>query len=200
MLKGAYRRVQRWRTPLAVIAVVTLLVLVLWRALLPFPAMNRVEFVDINVDITLEGDPPDWGVPADFGPHCSPISYSGSLLVIDRAWYTRGTQVVVRIDYEMHHPGPFAWDGGDAQHPIFSEDGSGTVDIVSPVNASLVLFRIHVSGDTLRIENETVAPGHEWRGDFTYEVNEGAYTVVERFHLENVGFKVPFLHRPPPCM
>ena len=184
----------------AILVVLVLTVAFFWYLLFPYPTLNMVEFVHIEIDITLNETEPDVRVPADFGPHCAEVRILGGLVVVDNDVLSRATQVVVLIDYEMNNDNlrAFSWNGDGLKHYLI-ERSSTYFRLVSPVHENLTLLEIYIEGDELWIDDRTISPGQEWEGTFKYPAMDERYIVTEVVVLENVGHKIAFAKRTWPC-
>jgi hypothetical protein len=198
---GSIQWIWERKRSLAVLIVLMLIVGGIWYLWLPYPTPNRVELVHISVEITLNETNLDDRVPADFGPHCSNVHYHGGFLSIERNVYSLSTQVVVVIDYEMHHHdrSSFRWNLGDGQKEYLFEDNDVDFQLVSPVNASIGLVDVRVSNEMLTIGEAFFSQGEDWDDIFQYPIMDGRYTVTEVVNIENMGYKVAFTEKPWPC-
>jgi hypothetical protein len=186
---------------ISVLVVVLIIVFVLWYMWFPYPTPSIVEFINVEVDITLNETEPEIRVPADFGPHCREVHLYGDRVVIDNNILDQTTEVVVRIDYEMHHHEARAFDwnlGCGIKHYLLDEKETD-LELVGAANETHTMTIIHVEANDLTIDGETIPPGDVWEGTFVYPVMNGRYTVTERVVLENMGYSVAWSKRPSPC-
>lgn len=193
--------IRRNKKKFALMVPFTVIVLFFWYLLFPYPTPSIVEFINIDVDITLNETNPDVRVPADFGPHCRQVHLYGRQVVVDNNILTRATEVVMRLDYEMHHyeAKAFEWNLGCGVDHHLLERKTLDFDLVGAANGSFVMTVISIDGNDLMIEGETVTPGEVWEKTFEYSVMNGRYTVIERVVIENMGYQIAMSDRPMPC-
>jgi hypothetical protein len=137
---------------------------------------------------TITATPANVTVDADFGPHCSPVSWNPEqrMLSVRPEFDLTGAQAIL-VNRYVPGTANFNWGGGDLVRPTVLVEG-GVWRLLGPVDGR-TLATLVPSGDNVTVNGTMYSQGAQWSLQFAYDVAtvRGPVRVVESLTLENQG-------------
>ena len=127
-------------------------------------------------------------VDADFGPHCSPVSWDPERRILSaRANFDLAGAEGILVNRYVQGTANFNSTGGDLVRPMVLVEG-GAWRLLSPVDGR-TLATLVTAGDNVTVNGTTYPQGAQWTLQFAYDVAtvRGSVRVVESLTLENKG-------------
>ena len=137
---------------------------------------------------TITATPANVTVDADFGPHCSPVSWDpGQRIVSVQADFDLTGAQAILVNHYVEGTANFNSTGGDLVRPMVLVEG-GAWRLLSPVDGRTLVTLVS-AGDNVTVNGTTYPQGAQWTLQFAYDVAtvRGSVRVVESLTLENKG-------------
>jgi len=137
---------------------------------------------------TITATPANVAVDADFGPHCSPVSWNPEQRIVSAQadFDLTGAQAIL-VNRYVEGTANFNSTGGDLVRPMVLVEG-GAWRLLSPVDGRTLVTLVS-AGDNVTVNGTTYPQGTQWTLQFAYDVAtaRGSVRVVESLTLENKG-------------
>ena len=197
------RRIPGWKLVLVLVVVG---VLVLIPALFfQFSSRFGPPLLLIRITDAIRATPGNGTVPADLGPHCSPILWDPATRSLTATTEVDFANVVglllQRLDLLSENIQTRALSGGgDLIRSTLAVDGS-VWTLTSPVD-DRVLATFVLSGENVTVGGSTYGPGDSWPLSFAYDATTsgGTFRIEESLTLTNEGIARPRIVVPGACM